>query len=328
MDRLSAVGCVVLVASAMNLGAATTWWVDCRAQGSTGAGTEANPCLTIQAAIGKAAAGDTIKVRPGDYDSGATRDTISDGKGLARVLIDKQLRIESTDGAAVTHIVGASDTTSESAQVAKDNGFGENSVRCVTADDNAVGSTLKGFTIRGGRSRYANNQNTFANHGGGIASHKENALTVVDCVISNNVATRGGACYRVNLVRSLLTHNKATNNGGAATRVCSHYACILAHNGDNTDSTSKSAISDPRNVIHCSLFGNGNGGLYMEADYAAKVYNSIVILEGNNNGTSKSINIGSGTTKAPTLTKCVYSLLNNAATKVTVVTSDLIDGSV
>ena len=158
MVRLSAFGCAVWVVSAMNLGAATTWWVDCRAVDTTEAGTESNPCLTIQAAIGKAAAGDTIKVRPGDYDSGSTRDTMSDGGNLARVLITKQLRIESTDGAAVTHIVGASDT-SESAQVAKDNGFGENSVRCVTADDNAIGSILKGFTIRDGRSRYANNQN-------------------------------------------------------------------------------------------------------------------------------------------------------------------------
>ena len=328
MVRLAAVGCAALVASAMNLGATSTWWVDCRATGTSGAGTEENPCLTIQAAIGKAAAGDTIKVRPGDYDSGSTRDTLSDGGNLARVLITKPLRIESTDGAAMTHIVGASDTTSETASAAKDNGLGDNSVRCVTADDNAVGSILKGFTIRGGRSRYANNQNVFAAHGGGIASHKENALTVVDCVISNNVATRGGACHRVNLVRSLLTHNKATNNGGAATRVCYHYACILAHNGDADNSTSKSAISDPRSVIHCSLFGNGNGGLYLEADYAAKVYNSIVILEGNNNGTASSLNIGSGTSKAPTFTKCVYSLINNAATKVTVDTSDLIDGSV
>ena len=205
-------------------------WVDAQASAG-GDGTKGAPFQTIQEAIDAASANETIWVRPGDYTTGETRDTMPDSLTLARVLITKPLRIESTDGATATHIVGASDT-SETDATAKQNGLGENSVRCVMAEEAAVGSILKGFTIRDGRSRYANSQDVFASHGGGIASHAENALTVVDCVISNNVAAYGGACYRVNLVRSLLTHNRATDGGGAATRFCSHYASLIAHNGD------------------------------------------------------------------------------------------------
>ena len=74
-------------------------WVDAHAAAG-GNGTEGAPYQTIQEAINAASANETIWVKPGDYATGETRDTLSDGGNLARVLITKPLRIESTDGAA------------------------------------------------------------------------------------------------------------------------------------------------------------------------------------------------------------------------------------
>ena len=302
-------GCVLAVALC-----GPSWadkWVSASAA-TGGTGTETSPYQTIQQAIDAAAANETIWVKPGEYKIGSTRDTISDSKTLTRVLITKRLRIESTDGADVTHIVGAGDASDATSSTARSNGLGEDSVRCVCAMSAAEGSVLKGFTIRDGRSRYAGNVNCFGSHGGGVASQNDGGLSVVDCVVSNCVATRGGACYRVKLIRSFLAYNKATNNGGAATRMCRHYACVLAHNGDSSDSFSKSAISDPYAVIHCSLFGNGNGGVYMESGYAAQVCNTLAVLEGNNTQNCRSFNFGSSITKSPTASHCVVSTINDA----------------
>ena len=74
-------------------------WVDAHAPAG-GNGTEGAPYQTIQEAINAASANETIWVKPGDYATGETRDTLSDGGNLSRVLITKPLRIESTDGAA------------------------------------------------------------------------------------------------------------------------------------------------------------------------------------------------------------------------------------
>ncbi|MDO5318361.1 MAG: DUF1565 domain-containing protein [bacterium] len=84
-----------------------------------GNGTEASPYQTIQQAIDAAMANETIWVKPGEYKVGERRDTMSDSQTLARVLITKPLRIESTDGADVTHIVGACRTSASSTTVSR-----------------------------------------------------------------------------------------------------------------------------------------------------------------------------------------------------------------
>ena len=144
---------------------ANTWWVDCQSTAASHTGSEEAPYLTIQDAIDSSAtlAGDTIKVRPGVYTNGTWQGT-QDGENLSRVGVTKTLRIESTGGAEVTHIVGASDPTAAARL-----GVGENAMRCVTVHSTAGGTVIKGFTIRDGRSK----DGAFSGwtHGGGILSN-------------------------------------------------------------------------------------------------------------------------------------------------------------
>ena len=221
-------------------------WVDGRMPDYSGhdGSTEALAFETIQEAVAAASAGDTVKVKPGVYDSGATALPSDDGGNLVRVLVDKKLRIESTDGAAVTHIVGAADTDGKETDAnARKYGLGDKAVRCVSVLDAGAGTIIKGFTIRGGRSRYDGNANQASTHAGGIKGAGQDTY-VVDCVVSNCVATRGGSARDITAIRTLFQDNIAINNGGSATRFSRHYACLFVNNGLEYSAVALSAIAD------------------------------------------------------------------------------------
>ena len=71
-----------------------------------GRGGELLPYATIQAAVDAAEVDDTIKVKPGEYKEGYKITPKDHGyRQTNRVYIAKSLRIESTEGAAVTKVV-------------------------------------------------------------------------------------------------------------------------------------------------------------------------------------------------------------------------------
>ena len=103
--------------------------------------------------------------------------------------------------------------------------------------DNA---SLTGFTLTGGqndcldRGTDAGKSNK-NNLGGGVSSVGANDTAstrrVTECVISNNVAWRGGGANRVSLRRSRVIGNRGVDGSGNAsgTASCEHYGCIVAH---------------------------------------------------------------------------------------------------
>ena len=99
-----------------------------------GRGTQALPYRTIQAAVDAAGVGATVWVGRGVY---ADEPTASDGV-MTRVVIGKSLKLESLEGRAVTHIVGA--------RAATETGVGAGAVRGIRVTEQDV--IIKGFTIR------------------------------------------------------------------------------------------------------------------------------------------------------------------------------------
>ena len=142
---------------------------------TTGAGTLANPYLTVAKAITVAVAGDTVRVGPGIYPQTAT---ITMKRGV------------SLRGA------GAGHTTL----------WGNNVVRVLLADGLNAGEVLSGFTITGGR-------NTNAEGGGGILCRNGSTLTITGNTVIGNVATASpGGGIRSDNSSPTIAGNTIVNN--------------------------------------------------------------------------------------------------------------------
>ena len=209
-------GALLAVGFSAGVYAGETWWVD-KATGANGTGrgkSESTAFLTIQAAVNAAATGDEIRVKPGIYDEGGGYYNNWNN----RVLIQsKVLKIVSTGGKDVTHIVGGAN------------------VRCVCMVG-ASGSVVEGFTIRDGDATYVNGSTDAVNGSGagvlGITTDGKYSVSngcVVDCVISNCLAIRGGGMRGVTAVRCWITENDASNSGPAG-RKCDFVNCLITRN--------------------------------------------------------------------------------------------------
>lgn len=203
LSRLAPAAAVAFCAAVLQ---AATYYVDDDGSDAN-PGTLASPYRTIQKGVTRAAAGDTVLVQPGLYNSGYTTPT---GSSKTRVVIDKAITVRSTQGAAATVIQGQKNSTSLP--------FGSASVRCVYM---TLG-TLDGFTLSTG---YANASTIPANkdssliNGGGVYIPKDNrTATVNNCIISGCGAYRGGGAYWGTLVNctvvSNLSNSASAGSGG------------------------------------------------------------------------------------------------------------------
>ena len=291
MKQTLMVTCAALAFSAAQ--AANTWYVDddnyndefATAADYIDAGfdgtTAAKAFGTIQMAIDATttAAGDTILVCPGTYDKGGTNHA---SHGACRVYIHKSLTLESTRGAANTHIVGKlADTQS---------GLGVGAVRCV-AQNGAI-STLKGFTLRNGATGDGQIDTGYGtgdkapNRGGAVFTVSGGKPTyVVDCVVSNCAAHFG--IFRNGIViRTLICDNYTYYNGSAGSEAV-FYSCIIAGNRG----ASGLVGGGNNSMAHCSVFGNTT---YNSVGLGTGIgKNNIIVLSRSN--TSGSDISGTGT---------------------------------
>lgn len=113
-------------------------------------GSEEHPFATIQAGVDKAQSGDTVMVKPGDYD---TKETADQRGSSNRVYITKCIYLKSTDGAAKTRIVGKWSSEDPNGEAKNDS----DAVRCIgvrtaISGTNRYGAktVIEGFTLADG----------------------------------------------------------------------------------------------------------------------------------------------------------------------------------
>jgi hypothetical protein len=148
--------------------------------------------------------GDVVHAAAGRYDVGKyeVKNASDVVTARYRVRIADGVLLEG-EGADKTFIVGEIDKTGTK-------GCGPDAMRCVYMSHNSEklaadkSSAIQGFTICEGRTL-----NATSDMGGGILSH--DYCYVIDCVISNNAAYRGGGVYYGNYVRCRFVKNACAN---------------------------------------------------------------------------------------------------------------------
>lgn len=245
------VGCGVLAASL----SAAEWHVDCENGSPSGNGSPENPYSIIQDAVEAAAEGDTILVHPGIY--GANQESRVGQKGtgytqLCRVNIKKRLKLVSTGGREVTHIVGDNAN-------ALDDENGSNSVACVWIQNVATNSVIEGFTLRDGGACWKSTGGAAVGIGGMSSddspqAYSTNAYTIAYCTVSNCIH-KYGAVYNGVMIGSRITDCRGSSC--AAARRISAVNCIFDRNS-GTNNVSIDIVTYPGKLVNCS-FLNNNG---------------------------------------------------------------------
>lgn len=248
------------------------WYVDCGREGAAGDGKSlATAFQSLSEAMPFTAAGDTVWVAPGVYSNGTIK--ASSESVHNRVTVPADVRLVSLEGADRTVIVGANATLPLA------NGYGVGTgvvVRCVKL---GARSTLRGFTLRGGRtySTKTDGQGD-SNVGGGI--HADETSIVIGCVISNCVATRGGGVYRGNYYNCRFNANRALASSVVGEHIglkARLYNCVLtgALNGCDWYNNQNDSLA-----VNCTFGTNANGstrGTSADAGKHVVVYNSLLL---------------------------------------------------
>ena len=239
------------------------WYVDCKRTGEKGDGKSLESAFqTLKEAMEVAQAGDTVWVDEGEYITEPMSATQSSVTTYSRVIVPSNVRLVSLKGPAATVIVGDS---------AEGNwGCGEGAVRCATLGANA---TLRGFTLRDGRVNGTQSAND-ATSGGGVFADPESII--IDCVISNCTAFRGGGAYRGNFYNCRFEANRATQSqlvgdhlyGGA-----NIYNCVLTR---NLNGYSWYANGQKVKAVNCTFDYSGKGGI-RSAGTDSAIFNSLIM---------------------------------------------------
>ena len=230
---------------------------------------------TLAAALGVSgiASGDTVHAAAGMYAEGVMTNGVNTEMG-SRALVPQGVTLKGA-GATNTFIVGAVAT------VAADNyGCGTNAVRCVTLNRYA---TVQGFTLTGGRTCcHAGGKTLPDNLGAGVLGAGTSTATtsadgtVIDCVISNNIAYRGAGAACVTLRRTHVTGNRGTDAAAPAsgTYYCRHYGCIV------NNQLAQYNVIYPFCVCESTLREN-DGGYYafynIEKTAVCEIRNSLIL---------------------------------------------------
>ena len=249
---------------------ATTWrvnWTNGNDVAAAADATSATRFQTIQAAVAKASADDTILVDPGTYAGPAT----TNDYGVSRLFIDKELTIESTGTRDDTFIEGAWDPTA----AASAHGMGPAAIRCVCATANV---TMKGFTFRNGATTDPAGSDAYPHSGGGFycnagsGSNGGSASTgkIMDCAFVNCSSGRGGGMRFGTAYRTLFKNCYASKYGAAVRQSYLLFCVIEGCSGVNI-------CAYMGTVVNCTFVNNTTDNFCIQADSAATVVNCVFV---------------------------------------------------
>ena len=225
------------------------WYVDANAADDSGSGFRAeNPKKILSSVLPLASNGDTVHAAPGRYDEGSS---VVSSTRLCRALVKEGVTLVADDGPETTFIIGA---PAPEPLDSHGLGLGTNAMGCVYVAKNAY---VKGFTLSGGHTDYSTKDADVASiayAGGGVLGGTEGNRQyqyVVDCIISNNCASHGGAARAANLIRCRVFENKALTSGGATVK-CWAYGSVFDRNRTGTTSSDSSCRAVTR-LVGCTL---------------------------------------------------------------------------
>ena len=217
-------------------------------------GSAATPWRTLQGAmdglerdsVGNA----VVYAHPGRYDEGgAVLRGISN-----RVVFSTTtcVRLKALEGPHNTVIVGAEDPAPV---VANDYGLGPNAMRCVAFPK--ASHSVQGFTLTGGRTSVnADNSDSLGVRGGaavalGEQSNQTHNSALLDCVVSNCVASRAASMFGGSEERCLLVDNVSVAGGNAITRTGWARSCVITRN-----SSRNGIVGQNMKAYNCTVVSN------------------------------------------------------------------------
>ena len=235
------------------------WWADAVNGNDANTGWDAaHAKKTLAGAMSHAWAGDTVHALPGLYDAGTmvqdnpylTSGTLnkSDVVIPSRVVVQTNVTLVAEGAVDETVIQGTADPETAGAY-----GVGLGAVRCVYLND---GATVRGFTIRGGRTDGVDEQDD-NNRGGGVLGRTVNKVFVEECIITNCVSHRGGGGYAAVFSRCRFLGNRATGNSPVG-RYVTLYGCYAADNVGRDNGFYSGLVSYHYDVVGCT-FAADNG---------------------------------------------------------------------
>ena len=196
--------------------------------------TAATAKKTLAAVLAIALSGDTVHAAPGDYSEGsathagtvliAPKDNL---QSPSRGVVPKGVSLVADEGPDVTFITGATDA-------ANGNGLGAYAVRCVTA---LAGSTVSGFTLRGGATFDTTGDMRDENMGGLALApscrHGETGSAVFEnCVFTNGFARTAGAVAG-GILRRCRLYGGNVSSGAAISMYSRFEHCLLVNESDH-----------------------------------------------------------------------------------------------
>jgi hypothetical protein len=226
------------------------WYVATDGDDSAAGTSWATAKQTIQAAVDMAAAGNTVWVSNGVYETG-TR--MTPGYRLFnRVVIASDITVRSVNGPAETVIRGQGPR-------------GSDAVRCVYM----TAGRLIGFTLANGHTRTDGATSHYDENGGGLSVDPAGSGVASNCLFLGNSAYNAGGGTYGNYYNCTFRGNTAVRAGGAVA-VGTLYNCYMAGNSAGQ----YGGAIDQGTLYNCTVTGNSaanGGGLFH-----CTAYNSIV----------------------------------------------------
>jgi hypothetical protein len=227
----------------------------------------ATAAVTIQDAVDVALPGAVILVTNGVYEQGgrAMFSTMTN-----RVVVDKQLTLQSVNGPELTTIRGYQVPGST-------NGFG--AIRCVYLADGAI---LSGFTLTNGATLLSGGDWNSEESAGGAWCQSVDA-TLSNCVVVGNSSSfLAGGVYRGTLKNCILTCNSANGDNGVKNSIgggaygATLISCTVSSNWSKGEYGRGGGVASGT-LVNCTIAGNSavsdGGGVY----YGCTLTNCILV---------------------------------------------------
>ena len=230
--------------------------------------TPETPKLTLKGAMSAAViSGDTVHAAKGVYKTGKMKQTakcvsatvLDDVEIMNRVAVPSGVTLVSEEGPELTAIEG------DDASEPDEHGLGSDAIRCVFLDR---GATVSGFTIRNGRTRSTNTDESVDDTCAGGVLGVNLDCTVENCIVTNCIASRGGAGHTLTFRRCRIFDNTALSRGSVS-RLSSFYGCVFDRQAGLHPFDYFSVISN------CTL--GAETTLSLAAAYSSSVVDSIIL---------------------------------------------------